>query len=116
VRLVVSRAAVADFERLHRFLAEKDRSAAQRAAAAIDDAVRALADFPQRGRPSGIAGMRELIVPFAGRLKSFAMRTWRDEMRSLFYVFGMGARNGHEDRNGTGFSGLEFRQPKFDSN
>lgn len=88
MRLVVSRAAVADFERLHRFLAGKDRSAAQRAAAAIDDAVRALADFPQRGRPSGIAGMRELIVPFgqsayvvryayvAGRDEIVILRVW----------------------------------------
>jgi plasmid stabilization system protein ParE len=64
VRLTVSRAAIADVERLHEFLAEKDISAAQRAAGAIDDAVRSLTDFPQRGRPSGIAGVRELIVPF----------------------------------------------------
>ena len=64
MKLNVSRAAIADVERLHEFLAEKDSSAAQRAAKAIDDAVRSLTDFPQRGRPSGIAGVRELIVPF----------------------------------------------------
>ena len=64
MKLSVSRAAIADVERLHEFLSEKDNSAAQRAAGAIDDAVRSLLDFPQRGRPSGIAGVRELIVPF----------------------------------------------------
>jgi plasmid stabilization system protein ParE len=64
VKLTLNRAAIADIERLHEFLAEKDSSAAQRAAGAIDAAVRSLLDFPQRGRPSGIAGVRELIVPF----------------------------------------------------
>ena len=42
MRLIVSGAAVADAERLHEFLAEKDISAARRAVAVIDDAARSL--------------------------------------------------------------------------
>lgn len=64
MKLVVSRAAVADVARLRDFLIGKDARAAQRAVALIDDAMKLLADFPYRGRPSGIPGVRELIVPF----------------------------------------------------
>ena len=64
MRLVVSQAAAADLLRLHAFLAELSPDAAQRAVAAIICAVDSLDLFPDRGRPSAVAGMRELIVPF----------------------------------------------------
>jgi plasmid stabilization system protein ParE len=82
VRLTVSHGAVADLDRLHEFLVAKDRSAAQRAARTIDDAVRSLTDFPQRGRPSGIAGVRELIVPFgqSAYVVRYAYLASRDEI------------------------------------
>jgi plasmid stabilization system protein ParE len=66
VRLVVSEAAAADLLRLHAFLAELNPAAAQRAVAAIIRAVDSLDLFPDRGRPSAVAGLRELIVPFGG--------------------------------------------------
>lgn len=64
MKLIVSPAAVADLERLYKFLAVIDAALARRAMAAIEGAVQSLYDFPRRGRPSDIAGMRELIVPF----------------------------------------------------
>jgi plasmid stabilization system protein ParE len=64
VKLIVSRAAAADIERLHAFLKNKDPTIAQRAVAVLDQAMRSLDVFPDRGRPSAIMGARELIVPF----------------------------------------------------
>ena len=82
MKLTVSHSAVADLDRLHEFLVEKDGSAAQRAAGTIDDAVRSLTDFPQRGRPSGIVGVRELIVPFgqSAYVVRYAYLASRDEI------------------------------------
>jgi plasmid stabilization system protein ParE len=64
VNLVVARAAAADLERLRQFLADKDPTAARRAAAMLREAVQSLDAFPDRGRPAAVAGLRELIVPF----------------------------------------------------
>jgi plasmid stabilization system protein ParE len=64
VRLIVSREATVDLERLHHFLADWNASLARRAVAAIDNAMQSLAEFPERGRPSAVPGLRELIVPF----------------------------------------------------
>ena len=64
VKLIVSRDALADIERLHAFLAKTNPALAQRAVALISEAARSLEDFPDRGRPSDIPGARELIVPF----------------------------------------------------
>jgi plasmid stabilization system protein ParE len=64
VKLVVSREAAADLDRLHAFLADKDRNAAQRVIGVLVRAIRSLEVFPQRGRPSGGPGVRELLVPF----------------------------------------------------
>ena len=81
MRLTVSHGAVADLDRLHEFLVEKDSSAAQRAARTIDDAVRSLTDFPQRGRPSGIAG----VAVWAGKrvLRACRLRNARRLRRGL---------------------------------
>jgi plasmid stabilization system protein ParE len=82
VKLVVAREAVADLERLHAFLVNKNPRAAQRAVAAISNALHSLDVFPDRGRPSGIAGARELVVPF-GRLAyvvRYAHLAERDEI------------------------------------
>ena len=64
MKLVIAQAALADIERLHAFLAPNNPSAANRAAKALIDAVQSLAVLPERGRPSGIPNMRELIIPF----------------------------------------------------
>ena len=64
MKLVVSREAAADFERLHDFLREENPEAAQRLVAVLSEAVDSLSLFPDRGRPSGIPAVRELIVPF----------------------------------------------------
>ena len=65
MKLVVRPEAVADLERLRAFLADKNPDAAQRAIAILTDAIQSLDMFPDRGRPTGIADVRELIVPFA---------------------------------------------------
>ena len=62
--LVVSQAAAADFERLRNFLSEQSSSAAKRAIGSLDAAISSLEIFPGRGRPSGIPGVRELVVRF----------------------------------------------------
>ena len=64
MKLIVSREAAADLERLHEFLREQNPDAAQRAVSVLADAVDSLATMPDRGRPSGIPAVRELIVAF----------------------------------------------------
>jgi plasmid stabilization system protein ParE len=64
VRLIVSPDAVADLIRLRAFLADKNPDAAQRAVARLVRAIESLDTFPGRGRPTGVEGVRELIVPF----------------------------------------------------
>lgn len=64
MKLTVSGAALADLKRLQAFLADKNVNAARRAVAAIVRAIDSLAEFPDRGHPAGVAGLRDLIVPF----------------------------------------------------
>lgn len=51
-RLVWTPRALADLDRLHRFLAERDRDAARRAVRAIREGVRLIAAHPEAGRPA----------------------------------------------------------------
>jgi plasmid stabilization system protein ParE len=52
-------------DRCRRFLSNKDRRAAQRAARVIADQLERLEDHPEIGRPfPDAAEMRELIIPF----------------------------------------------------
>ena len=64
MKLIVSRAAAADLERLCSFLAKGDPAAACRAAATLESAIQSLDTLPERGRPSKVPNARELIVPF----------------------------------------------------
>jgi plasmid stabilization system protein ParE len=64
MKLIVSRAAVADLRRLHYFLANKSLDAAAQAAAILASAIQSLDTMPGRGRPSGSPNIRELIAPF----------------------------------------------------
>lgn len=64
MKLIVSRAAVVDLVRLRTFLIEKNEVAAQRAVEVLDRAMKSLLDIPDRGRPTGSSGARDLIVPF----------------------------------------------------
>jgi plasmid stabilization system protein ParE len=64
LKLTVSTTALADLERLRRFLADKNLNAARRAVSAIIRAIDSLHVFPDRGRPTGLGSMRDLIVPF----------------------------------------------------
>jgi plasmid stabilization system protein ParE len=50
-QLIWSPEALADVQRLYRFLAEKSPDAARRAASAIRDGMQILADHPGAGRP-----------------------------------------------------------------
>lgn len=94
MKLIVSSAASADLQRLHAFLAGKDPSAAQRAVSGIVRAIDSLDLFPDRGRPSTIAGIRELIVPFgrSGYVVRFAHDPQRDEIVILRIWHGREAR------------------------
>lgn len=79
--LVVSRAAAADLERLRAFLADKNPVAAREVAAALVAATESLNSFVERGRPTGIPSVRELIVPFgrAGYVLRYAYFAATDE-------------------------------------
>ena len=94
MRLIVSAAAAVDLERLHAFLAEKDAAAAQRAATALIDAIQSLEVFPDRGRASGIPGIRELIVPF-GR-SAYIVRYFRSSRFDAVTI--LRVWHGREDR------------------
>jgi hypothetical protein len=58
VKLVVSKEALADIERLRAFLDEKEEAAGRHAVAVLQRAVGSLEIFPGRGRPSGISGVK----------------------------------------------------------
>ena len=94
MKLIVSRAAAADLQRLRAFLADKDPNAAQRAVSGIIRAIDSLDLFPDRGRPSAIAGVRELIVPFgrAAYIVRFAHDPQREEIVILRIWHGREAR------------------------
>jgi plasmid stabilization system protein ParE len=64
VKLILSPAAAADLERLREFLADRNPAAAERAIASLTRAMQSLDALPERGRPSGTRGVRELIVAF----------------------------------------------------
>jgi plasmid stabilization system protein ParE len=78
VSIVVSSAAIADLNRLRAFLIDKNPAAAQRAVAAITAAVQSLDLSPGRGRPTGLAGVRELIVPFGRSAYVLRYMHWPD--------------------------------------
>jgi len=65
-RLVWTRAALNDVERLHAFLAPMNPAAARRAAQAIRQGAQVLATHPQIGRPVDDMppAFREWLVPF----------------------------------------------------
>jgi plasmid stabilization system protein ParE len=64
VKLVLSQAAAVDIQRLRAFLHEKNPGAAERAVDTLISALDSLTTLANRGRPSGVPGVRELIVPF----------------------------------------------------
>ena len=82
MKLIVSRAALADLARLHDFLAGRNPDAAHRAIDALTRAVQSLDTFPERGRPAGTPGVRELIVPFGryGYVMRYAYSASADEL------------------------------------
>jgi plasmid stabilization system protein ParE len=64
VKLFVSAAAATDIERLYNFVVDKSPAVAQRVVTILSDAIQSLEYLPERGRPSGQGGSRELVVPF----------------------------------------------------
>ncbi len=65
-RLIWSRSALGDVQRLHRFLVSRNPDAARRAIAAIRRGVRILAALPASGRPAEDMEVeyRELVIEF----------------------------------------------------
>lgn len=94
MKLIVSRAAAADLQRLRAFLFEKDPPAAQRAVSGIVRAIDSLDLFPDRGRPSEVSGVRELVVPF-GR-SAYIVRFAHDPQREEVVILRIW--HGREDR------------------
>jgi plasmid stabilization system protein ParE len=67
-QLIWSPAALRDVDRLHRFLGEKNASAAREAIKAVRTHVNILAEQPGAGRPAEQMApeFREWIIPFGG--------------------------------------------------
>ena len=66
-RLIISAGALRGIERCRRFLAGKNRRAAERAGRAIDSHFAGLETHPELGRPFRNAPeLRELVIPFGG--------------------------------------------------
>ncbi len=86
-RLIWTPAALADVQRLYRFLAPRDRSAAQRAVKAIRAGVRLLAHQPHIGRPieDMEAEFREWLIAF-GASGYVAMYRADDEVVAILAV------------------------------
>jgi plasmid stabilization system protein ParE len=82
VKITVSPAALADIKRLHAFLVGRNPTAANRVVGVIDAAVLSLDIFPDRGRPSDIPDVRELVVPFgrSAYVLRYAYRPQSDEI------------------------------------
>jgi plasmid stabilization system protein ParE len=94
VKLIISRAALADFARLHDFLAARNPDAARRAIDALIRAVQSLDTSPERGRPAGTPRIRELIVPFGryGYVLRYSYSASADEVVVLRLWHGREAR------------------------
>jgi toxin ParE1/3/4 len=95
MKLIVSQAAAADLARLHAFLAGMNPVAADRAIAVLIAAMQSLDRFPERGRPSGMPNVRELIVPFGGSgyVLRYAYSAPEDEIVVLRIWHGREARD-----------------------
>jgi plasmid stabilization system protein ParE len=94
MKIIVSQAAAGDLARVHAFLANKNRAAADRAVAVLGSAIQSLDTFPERGRPSGTPNVRELIVPFgrSGYVLRYSYRQQADEVVVLRLWHGREAR------------------------
>lgn len=92
MKLIVSRAAAADLQRLRAFLFEKDPPAAQRAVSGIVRAIDSLDLFPDRGRPSEVSGVRELVVPFGRSAYIVRSRMTRNARRLSSFAYGMAVK------------------------
>ena len=95
MRIVLSGRAAADIDRLRSFLAEKDAKVAALAVAALAAAIESLAAFPERGRPIGAVGLRELIVPF-GNL-AYVVRYFHSRRRDALVILRIW--HGREERD-----------------
>lgn len=94
MKLIVSRAALVDLERLRDFLSDKNPDAAHRAIAVLMAAMESLDVSPDRGRPSRVAGARELIVPFGS--SAYIVRYAHREQTSEILILRIW--HGREDR------------------
>jgi plasmid stabilization system protein ParE len=94
VKLILSPAAAHDLERLRTFLADKSPAAAESAVATLMRAIQSLDSFPERGRPSGTRGARELIVAYGrwGYVLRYAHLAQTDEVVILRIWHGREAR------------------------
>jgi plasmid stabilization system protein ParE len=82
VKIYLSDGAVTDLKRLRRFLAEKDSAVATRATSALLSAINSLAALPERGRPSPVPALRELLIPF-GRSVYVLRYSYRAATRTI---------------------------------
>lgn len=63
-RILVSRRAYGDLQRLEDWLAERNPRAAERLGPLLDAALNSLSAFPERGRQISGRALREIPVPF----------------------------------------------------
>jgi plasmid stabilization system protein ParE len=94
LKLIISPRAAADIERLHTFLANTNPEVAGRFAQSLGSAIESLEELPNRGRPTAVVGLRELIVPFghAAYVLRYAYNATRDELVVIRIWHGREAR------------------------
>jgi len=95
MRVIVAEPALADLARLHAFLKMNNPAAAERSASVLAAAVQSLETFPERGRPSGLASARELVVPF-GRSNYLLRYVYRQDADEVIVLR---IWHGREDRD-----------------
>jgi toxin ParE1/3/4 len=85
VTIVWSPRAIAHLTDLRAHIAHDNPAAAGRIAATLLDAVEALTNHPQLGRPGRVPGTRELVVPGTRYLIAYRLRSDRLEIVGVFY-------------------------------
>lgn len=83
--VVWSRRAIGHLAHLRAYIARDSPDAAGRTAVALLEAVERLAELPSLGRPGGVPGTRELVVPETLYVIPYRLRGDRLEVIAVFH-------------------------------
>jgi addiction module RelE/StbE family toxin len=86
VTIVWSPRAIQHLAHLREYIAHDNPNAANRIASALLEAVKRLAELPNRGRPGRVAGTREWVVPATPYIIPYRLRGDRLEVVAVFHA------------------------------